>query len=235
MRTVRRGVFETNSSSTHAIAWNLAETYKKIDRADVLDLDDWDSVVMDKQGDDWYLRIRKLGGKMRTTKYSLDAKLRYIFGIIGQGLTNRYTGDYLIDVEKMKKHKAYKDFVNDLTKEFKKLGFNLKDVVFGERSDLWEVEDLLGSRYDNDNIMLKCITVKDADGNIIEDPNAKRLLLYERIDKGKLVVSDLDHEVCDWARDAWDEHKSLTSCFGGWRPIDIVTRKTLGISYWRNG
>ena len=234
MRTVRRGVFETNSSSTHAIAWNLAETYKKIDRSDVLDMDDEESIWMDRDGNDWRMHIRKLGGNMRTTKYSLDAKLRYIFGIIGQGLTNRCTGDYLVDVKKLKQHKAYKEFVKDLTKEFKKLGINLVDIKFGERSDLWIVEDLIGNRYDDDNIMLKCITVKD-NGHVVTDIHEKRKLLCDRIDNGELVVSDLDHEVCDMARDAWDRHKSLTPCFGGWRPIDVVTRKTLGISYWRNG
>jgi len=235
MKTIRRGVFETNSSSTHAIAWNLGESYKRIDRSDILDLDDEESVMMEKRGNFWYMHVRKLGGSMRTTKYSLDAKLRYIFGIIGQGLTNKYTGEYLVDVKKMKKHRAYKEFFKDLQNEFKKHDINLFDIKFGERSDLWAVEEIYGNRYDDDNLSIKCLVIRDKDGKLVKDDNEKRNLLFERIDGGELVVSDLDHEVCDNAKYAWDKFKSLKSCFGGWKPIDVITRKTLGIAYWRNG
>ena len=233
MKTVRKGVFETNSSSTHALCLSERSELDSSDKLGLEDVYDEDSGVLsfDWIGAEKFCRIR-----------SVAEKIRFILGIIAEVVRHEHTEkkktdaakqNYmslwpLANVKEIKKHKLFKAFrKNLLTGIEKKTGIKATDISLGHWCDRYE--DTVGNDW-----WLDAAKVIDKNGNATQ--YEKKSMLQELVNIEELVLVDLDHEVGETAYFwSWKKFGSLRSFFFGYDPVTVALTPGVDIAYWRNG
>lgn len=245
MKTVRRGVFETNSSSTHAIAlmpWCESPTYY-LDNLARPELsyshrNDGAAIKVDKDKN-VDIEFSNLDCQIYTIRESFIEKLRYILGLCVKvyqlnGASHEEVWPYLYH-HGFWDSKIGKWLWNDLQAHCKsENGYKLRSISFVPKDKTStphaikeDLEYLFGSRkyrHSND---------KAEQSRIVERETAEAKFVLNNRDK--FIHCDIDHQVIEDAHDAYNKTGKISACLYGFSPGEILFKHSLRIIYNRDG